>query len=185
MLKQGIPFVINKKYSLLIGRETGSKVLNECLNHIEKAHPETIIPINFKNIKFMDFSAADEFIRKLISRITSKEFSNISLCITNASDTLRENIEAALRLSQQVTIIHNAGQAKEIIGQLNLQLKDTWDLVNRKKQLTARELADTIGVPINTSSNRLAKLYTLGLIHQSGKKGASGGGQEYIYESII
>lgn len=185
MLSQGTPFVVSKEHSLFIGRETGSQVLKECLDHLEKTHPETVVPINFKNTKFLDFSAADEFIRKLISRITGKEFRNIFIYLTNVSDTLKENIEAALRLNQQVSLLWNSGQNPEIIGQLNLQLKNTWDLVNRKKQLTARELADTMGLPINTSSNRLAKLYTLGLILQSGKKGASGGGQEYTYESIV
>lgn len=185
MRNPGIPFVIGKEYSLLIGRETAFQVLKECLSHLEKASLGTVVPVNFKNIKFLDFSAADEFIRKLISRITGKEFRNIYIYITSVSEILKENIEAALKLNQQVILLWNSGQTPEIIGQLNVQLKDTWDLVNHKKQLTARELADTMGLPINTSSNRLAKLYTLGLIHQSGKKGASGGGQEYIYESIF
>lgn len=185
MLKQGIPFVIGKENSLFIGRETGSSVLVKCLNHMEKVHPETAVPINFKNVKFLDFSAADEFIRKLISRVTGKEFRNMFIYLTNVSLTLRENIEAALRLNQQTALLWNPGEAPKIIGTLNSQLVDTWDLVNRKKRLTARELADTMGLPINTSSNRLVKLYMLGLIHQSGKKGATGGGQEYIYETLI
>lgn len=185
MIKHGIPFVIGKEYSLFMGRKTGSQVLKKCLGHLEKAHPETAVPVSFKNIRFMDFSAADEFIRKLVSRVTGKEFRNIFIYLTSVSDTLKENIEAALRLNQQAALLWNSGRAPEIIGILNPQLRDTWELANRKKQLTARELADTMGLPINTSSNRLARLYALGLVHQSGKKGASGGGQEYIYEPVF
>lgn len=179
-----LPFVIAKEYSLFIGRDAGIKILNQCLDHLGKISPDAIVPISFKNVKFMDFSAADEFIRKLISRITGKEYKNIYICFTDVADIVKENIEAALKLNQQVALLWNANHQPELIGVINTQLKDTWNLVNNKKTLTARDLADTMNLPINTSSNRLVKLYTLGLIHQADKKGASGGGQEYVYESV-
>lgn len=184
-MNKTIPFVISKEYSLLIGRDAGAKVLEQCLGHLGRISQASISPISFKNIKFMDFSAADEFIRKLISRITGKEYKNIYFYLTDAIDMIKENIEAALKLNQQSALFWNLSKPPEVIGVLNSQLKDTWNLVNNKKTLTARELADTMNLPINTSSNRLAKLYTLGLIYQADKKGASGGGQEYVYESIV
>lgn len=184
-MNKGISFVINKEYSLFIGREPGAKVLSQCLEHLDKVKPGTITSISFKNIKFLDFSAADEYIRKLISRITGKEYKNIFIYLTDISGTVKENIEAALRLNQQICILWNHPNAPELTGVMNKQLKDTWSLVNHKKTLTARELADTMNLPINTSSNRLVKLYSLGLINQADKKGASGGGQEYVYESIV
>lgn len=183
-MNKGIPFVINKEYQLFIGRESGAKVLDQALLHLGKTVQCTIIPISFKNIKFLDFSAADEFIRKLISRITGKEYNDIFIYLTDVSNTVMENIEAALKLNQQVTILWNPSQPPELIGIINTQIKETWDLVNNRKTLTARELADTMNLPINTSSNRLAKLNALRLIHKADKKGASGGGLEYIYESI-
>lgn len=184
-MNKGIPFVIGKESSLFIGRDNGAKILSQCLLHLEKTGPCTTIPISFKNIKFMDFSAADEFTRKLVSRITSKEYKNIFIYLTDVPDIVKENIEAAFRLNQQVALLWNPNQPPELIGIINTQLKETWDLINNKKTLTARELADTMNLPINTSSNRLVKLYSLGLIHQADKKGASGGGQEYIYETLI
>lgn len=184
-MNKGIPFVIIKEYSMLLGREAGTKVLTQCLEHLGKTSPASIIPISFKNIRFLDFSAADEFVRKLISRITGKEFRDIFIYLTDVSNIIKENIVAALKLNQQVAPLWNPAQPPELIGTINTQLKDTWILVNQKKRLTARELADTMNLAINTSSNRLSKLYTMGLIHQADKKGASGGGQEYIYESIV
>jgi len=184
-MNKGTPFVISKEYSMFIGREAGAKVLSSCLEHLSKAVHASAIPISFKNIRFLDFSAADELTRKLISRITGKEYKDIFIYLTDVSNIVKENIEAALKLNQQVALLWNLSQPPELIGIINTQLKDTWNLVNQKKRLTARELADTMNLAINTSSNRLAKLYTLGLIHQSDKKGASGGGQEYVYESIV
>lgn len=183
-MNKSTPFVISKEYSMFIGREAGAKVLSSCLEHLSKASHASAVPISFKNIKFLDFSAADEFIRKLVSRIIGKEYKDIFIYLTDVSNIVRENIEAALRLTQQVALLWNTPQPPELIGILNTQLKDTWNLVNQKKKLTARELADTMSLAINTSSNRLVKLHSLGLIHQADKKGASGGGQEYVYESI-
>lgn len=185
MLKKGISFVISKDYSLFIGRELGSKVLNGCMAHLEKNPPFSTVAVDFKNIKFMDFSAADEFLRKLINRVNGKEFNQIYIYLINISALARENIQAALQLNQQVTLFYTPNKGIEVLGTLNPQLTATLKLVNHKGCLTARELADTMNLPINTSSNRLAKLYHLGLINQSGKKGAAGGGQEYIYESVI
>lgn len=184
-MNKGIPFVIGKEYSLLIGRDTGARVLDQCLAHLQNTPSGTAVPISFKNIRFLDFSAADEFTRKLISRITGKEYKDTFIYLTDVPSIVKENIEAALRLNQQAALLWNPAQPPELIGIINTQLKNTWDLVNQKKRLTARELADTMNLAINTSSNRLAKLYSLGFIHQADKKGASGGGQEYIYESVV
>lgn len=184
-MNKNTSFVIGKEYSLFVGRESGGKILDLVLLHLEKAPSGIIVPISFKNVKFLDFSAADEFIRKLISRIIGKEYRNIFVYFTDVSDIVRENIEASLKLSQQVALLWNLNQLPELIGNLNTQLKDTWNWINNKKIVTARELADTMNLPINTSSNRLAKLAGLGLICQADKKGAVGGGQEYIYKSIV
>ncbi len=185
MLKSGISYVIGKEHSLFVGREVGSNVLNDCLSHLQKAQPQTVIAIDCKNVKFMDFSAADEFLRKLLNRIMGKELNNVYVLLTNVSPLARENISAALNLNKQVILISNSEKETEPLGPLHPQLKETWQLVKHKGNLTARDLADTLNIPINTSSNRLAKLARLGLIYQADKKGASGGGQEYLYECII
>ena len=177
-------YVIGKEFSLFIGRQTAARVLEHCLHSLEHAPPESLVPVSFKNIKYIDFSAADEFIRKLISRITGKEYHSVYIYLTDTSTLLRENIEAALRLNQQVAILWDSPRAPELVGVINHQLKETWDLVNTRKTLTARGLSDALNIPINTSSNRLVKLASLGLIHQADRKGASGGGSEYVYESL-
>jgi len=174
---------LEAKDGILVGREAGKECYSRAIASIEKAAPLSVIPVDFANLRFMDFSSADEFLGKLISRLSSGEFKDIYLCLENLTPEIEETIGAMLQLRGQNALAIGTGASPKILGKLNPVLKETFDLINNEKEVSARKLADKTNLAINAASNRLTKLQGLGLIARletsSGK-----GAEQYVYRTI-
>ncbi|MFC2149320.1 hypothetical protein ACFLQ8_01325 [Candidatus Auribacterota bacterium] len=184
MLSKQQDFILETENKILTGRDNGRAELNKLSEYMNRSPADSVVPINFSNTKFIDFSSCDEFLGKLISRIGSREFNNVYIYLTNVTKEIAESIDAMLTLrAQNVILVENNTDIK-ILGKLNPILKETLDYINTEKEVSARKLADVKKIAINTSSNRLTKLNQLGLIARL-ETTSTKSTEQYLYTSLI
>jgi hypothetical protein len=180
------PFILEREtYS---GRETVGKELRQQLqNFIELQQPaDTILPINFKNVKNMSWSVADEVICKTQQRLNSGELGSKHICLEDVNIEIREAIDAALKLRNLVCILRDANKI-QILGNLSKELQATYHLIHSKERVTARDLLQMNilrNKKISAASNRLKKLNQLGIIHKIEEEFVEGGGKQFVYEAV-
>jgi len=96
----------------------------------------------------------------------------------------QENIEVALERKRLSVLNLTEKGPLEIIGPLNNYLKETLFFVMRNGKMTSREVADRLGIELNTSSTRLINLYKKRLLIRR-EELLNAGGRQFIYESIL
>lgn len=183
MLKKITLFKIDK--DILSGREEGKRAREEVLSHLEGESVDIVLPLDFVEVKFMDFSFADEMLSKLLRRIMSGELGERYIILLSLNESLRENINVALKERELVCIYINEEGEIEILGKLSDVLKETYFAAVSKGKITARDLVNHFGnLEINTASNRLTRLQEVGLLCKTKDEVINGGGRQYVYEPV-
>ena len=184
MLKRTDAYVIQTEDGILEGRPQGKNLREAIVDHLESLAPDTVLPIDFHKVRFLDFSCADELIAKLVRRIVGGDLSERHILIKNASETLRENISPALTLRQLACIYEGNNGVPELLGKVSPELRETYEFALRRDQFTARDLVAETGKSIAASSNRLARLKSLGLIVWIGSEAGDAGGRQNIFTPL-
>ena len=166
----------------LVTRESGQIIRNRIERDIEKEKKREVIALDFSKIGIIDFSCADEVIAKLISRLLGGEYGDKYIVLTGLNENQMENIEVALERKDLAVIAHVRNGKKILIGSLNNYLKETLDKVQKKDNLTARELSETMKLEMNTSGTRLLNLHKKRLVKRIEE--IRNGGRVWIYEKI-
>lgn len=131
--------------------------------------------------QLMDASFADETIVRLGEEVVGGLFGDRGLVLDGLTDDSIKNLNAVIRLRgvKLAFLTVEATGRERVVGQLEPTLKETFDLVAQGGPLTAPRLGASLGMAVNTASNRLKRLYDLRLIrrhYEVTKKGL-----EYIY----
>src|SRR5438128_2232866 len=96
MLKRQKAYLVKGSADILSGREEGKALAEKALKHLEVLEPDSILPLDFSKVKFIDFSCADEFLTKIIRRITSGELGTRFIVLQGMPLNVEENISAVL-----------------------------------------------------------------------------------------
>lgn len=185
MLNETSPFVFEASNGILSGRERGEDLLDRLMVHMQDAEPDGVTPLDFSKIEFMDISCADEFLSKLLMRIGSGELGNRYAYIQEANLSIRETLEAVLKLRRLAALIKEAGGEISVLGTLKTPIREALDVVLQKKQGTSSEFAEALRKNINIACNRLNALQKMGLICRVRDGSVPGGGRQFYYESIV
>ncbi len=170
---------------ILSGRETGKQVREQVLEQLEKHQVDIILPLDFQGVRFVDFSFADEMLGKLVRRIMSRELGERYIVLQSLNESLKENIDVALRERELACIYVDERGQSEILGKLSEVLKETYFVVVGKGKITARDLVRHFGnLEISAASNRLTRLEEVGLLCKTKDEIVNGGGRQYVYEAI-
>ncbi|MBI4640121.1 MAG: hypothetical protein HY731_05475 [Candidatus Tectomicrobia bacterium] len=167
------------------GREIGTKVFRELFSYIEETGFDSTVPIDFRYVKFIDVSCADEIVCKLVYRVKSGELGTRFIFLENLNMSVRETIHAALTIRKLACLLRTGEERFAVLGQISKPLKEALDLVLDRKKVIASEVAETLSTTINTACNRLNTLRQLGLICRLHEDSSPGGGRLYYYESIV
>jgi hypothetical protein len=181
------PFILDQE--IYSGRDTMGKELRLKLQNFIELHqpPDTILPINFKNVKLISWSVADEVICKTQQRIISGELGSKYICLEEISEEVKETIEAALKLHNLLCIYRNPNDKVQILGSLSKELQATYYLILSKERITARDLLEMNifkNKKISAASNRLKKLNQIGMIRKLEEEYIEGGGKQFVYEAV-
>jgi len=168
----------------LVTRETGKRMREALEERLQTGSSGEVIILDFKGVGILDYSCADEIVAKLISRLNAGEYGERYLLLRGLNPTQKENIEVSLERKHLAALFLNEEKKWEVLGILNNYLKETLNEVMTKGRITARDLADTEDLEINTSSTRLANLYKIQLV-QRREELLNEGGRQFVYESIL
>ncbi len=184
MLQQSQPFVFDASNGILSGRERGEDLLNQLMAHLRESDPQGVTPLDFSEIEFIDISCADEFLIKLLMRIGSGELGNRYVYIGGANVSVRETLEAVLKL-RNLAALAKDGETVEVLGVLKTPIREALDVLLQEKQGTSSELAKALGKNVNIACNRLNALQRMGLVCRVKDASVAGGGRQFFYESIV
>ena len=184
MLNQSPPFAFEAPSGILSGRERGEALLNQLMDHMQASDPDGVTPLDFYGVDFIDISCADEFLTKLLMRIGSGELGNRFAYIQGANLSVRETLEAVLKLRGLAALFRD-DDGVAVLGTLKTPIREALDVVLERKQGTSSEFAQALRKNINIACNRLNALQKMGLVCRVRDGSVPGGGRQFFYESIV
>jgi predicted transcriptional regulator len=132
------------------------------------------------DISVMDTSFADETVLELALGLAQNKYGECWLILEQPSPATIDNLEGTIaRRKAKVALLVLLAEEIRLIGHIEPNLVEAWQLVCEKAELTARELADQLGLEINTASMRLRKLYDARLLAR--REEFTPGGRQHIY----
>lgn len=184
-LKRQKPHAVQGRTDLLNGRREGRALADRLLAQLAALEPDSLLPVDFGQVRFMDFSCADELLTRVLRRIRSGELGTRFILLQDLSPSVEENIAAVFAIRDLVCPKRTKGGKIALLGKIGSELAETYQLAVRKGRITAREvLAIAPGVGISAISNRLAKLQTLGLLVRTQEGVRESGGRQFVYQAV-
>ena len=184
MLSHAQPYVVTSDITILSGRKKGQEILDDLMAHIARAEANTVVPLNFSGIEFLDISCADEFLTKLLLRLKSGELGSKFVFIVGGNPSVKETIGAVLKIRDLAVLFNGEGKI-EIMGDLKPPNREALEILLKKKKLTSTQLSQALKKNINIACNRLNALQKMGLTYRVQDTNVQGGGRQYYYESIV
>lgn len=166
----------------LVTRASGQVLRERVERDIAKEEDGEVIALDFSGVGVIDYSCADEFIAKLISRLLSGEYGEKYIILTGMSENQKENIEVALERKGLAIMAEMGNGRKILLGSLHNYLKETLELILKKGKITAKELSEILRIEANTSGTRLLNLHKKRLVKRTDE--IINGGRVWVYEKI-
>jgi hypothetical protein len=164
----------------LLLREFGRQafpLLEHVLQDVPMGHA---LYLSFEGISVMDTSFADETVLKLALELVNQQYGDRFLILEYPSPATIDNLEGAIaRRKAKIAMLTHDERNTRFIGHVEQNLQQAWQLVYDKGTLTARELANDLGLEINTASMRLRKLHEAHLIARTEEVTTSG--RQHLY----
>jgi len=127
--------------------------------------PGQALLLDFASISVMDTSFADETVLELALGLAQNRYGERWMVLEQPSPATIDNLEGTIaRRKAKVALLINESHHMRLIGHVEANLQEAWQLVCQRGELTARELADHFELEINTASTRLHKLYQARLL---------------------
>src|SRR5919202_1511771 len=139
--------------------------------------------LSFAGVRVMTPSFADATIVALLRGLRDGRYGERYLILAEPNEetlvSLEGTFERRLHRSLKLAVVLRCGGEYRLFGPVEQNLQEAWQLVAERGTLTTRELADRLGLEINTASMRLLKLHGLGLLAR--REEVSGAGRQHIY----
>jgi DNA-binding transcriptional ArsR family regulator len=154
----------------LVTRPIGEQFRHDLDGAIEAA-PGGAVILDFDGVGLIDGSFADEALAPLALVRKRPRGDRRPLALRGLNAASRDNLSMALLTRTVIEKgIRNAtlplldcdGRA-ELVGKAESHVRDTFDLLQQRRELTARIVADALGLDIAAASTRLKTIYDLGL----------------------
>ena len=167
----------------MVTRETGRLLREEVGGLLSRMPAGGIMTLDFIDAGVIDFSCADEFLAKLLTRLTAGEYGEKYLLLSGLGDSHEENISVALERKKLTAMKVGSPSGWKCLGAIKPYLRQTLDLVMDRDILSARELSGILSLELNTSSTRLINLYRQRLVTRQERLIAEGG-REFVYVGL-
>lgn len=183
MLTRAAPFDLFTDDDVLHGREVGRTVRGRVTARLEALPADTVLPLDFSRVRFLDFSCADELICKTVKRVAGGDLESRFVVLVGLSDTVHENVQAALELRQLVCVCDVDG-SPELLGKVAPEVRETYALAVTLGRITARDVTEATRARITASSNRLTRLKEMGILALVANRAMEVGGRQNVFEPV-
>ncbi len=138
------------------------------------------LTLDFAGIEVMDGSFANVSLVELALNLVAGRYGDRFLILDQASSDVVENLEGTIarRKARVALLIREDGQLL-VKGSLEPNLLEAWQLAGSLVTISARDVADRLGLEISTASMRLRKLYDARLLAR--QEQISSAGRHHIY----
>ena len=144
----------------LFRRDYGQRAFQRLEQELVKVPLGRALTLDFADVAVMDTSFGDEAVIELAIGLSEDQYEDRFLVLESPNPATIDNLEGAVaRRSEKVALLINEGECVRIIGHIESNLQDAWELVRQEGKMTARQLADRLRLQITTASMRLHKLY--------------------------
>ena len=167
----------------MVTRDTGRRVRAETTRYIGNLEEGGLLTLDFDGMGIVDYSCADEFLAKLLTRLIAGEYGEKYVCLSNLNASQEENIAVALEKKRLSALLANPDSTWKCLGILKPYLRQTLDLVMSRETVSARELCSLLSLALNTSSTRLINLHRQRLVIRH-ERFIPEGGREFIYAGL-
>lgn len=176
------PFCLNSYNPILSGRPKGEEIFKDLIAHMTRCHVGTRVPLDFTGVEFLDISCADEFLNRLLLRLRSGEVEERFLVVRGVNPSVRETIDAVLRL-RGLVILCEGKDGFSLLGEIKPPAREALTILMERKRLTSADLARELKKTLTNACNRLTSLQKMGLACRVKEEGITG--RQYYYESIL
>jgi hypothetical protein len=167
----------------LVTRKTGAAVRSAIVGRLLSLGQGEVLTLDFSEVGIIDFSCADECLAKLVLRLNAGEYGEKFLCLSGLGESQRENVQVALERKRLPALLSGPGSSWECLGTLTPHLRETLRLVMERHGMSARELADLLGLELTAASTRLINLHRQRLVSRR-ERSMGEGGREFLYEGL-
>ncbi|MBI5365430.1 MAG: hypothetical protein HZA54_00210 [Planctomycetes bacterium] len=185
----------------LVSRQVGAQLRTKLEEVIAARADPCVVNLDFLGVGVVDFGCADEVVVRMLSRLAGGEYGDKYFLLTALSAAQKENIHVALeqrklcvwgaslpeKLPAALSSTMRRGKLVrgkwEILGMLHPYLAETLTVILDRGRVTAKELAETLKLELNTASTRLINLHKCRVVMR-GDEVLKDGGRQFVYESI-
>lgn len=178
--------------SLLATRAFGKRFWEQLKMRLRQT-PDRVVSLSFTGVEIMDASFSDEVFGTLAALRTRRTENLSPVVLADINATCLENISMALetRIDREASeqgrlrnCVLPVAQAEKLvlIGKYEYHVKQSFDLLNQKSSLTARDAAEAFDLNLNAASTRLKTLADLGLALRIEIRDSQG--KQYIYHQL-
>jgi predicted transcriptional regulator len=164
----------------LLLRDYGRKAFPFLEQELQEVPTGHALILSFEGVRVMDTSFADETVLELALGLSLNKYGERLMLLDQPSPATLDNLEGTIaRRRAKVALIIREGSELRLIGHVEANLQEAWRLISERNELTARDLANNLGLEINTASMRLHKLYDAKLLVRHEEVTSSG--RQHIY----
>jgi hypothetical protein len=164
----------------LLRRDYGQRCFPMLEDELRQIPLGRALTLDFEGVAVMDTSFGDETVVELAAGLADDRYGDRFLLLQGPSPATVDNLEGALaRRREKIALVAYQTNQVRIIGHLEPNLDEAWTLTCREREVTARRLADLLGLQINTASMRLHKLYRARLLAR--REEISPTGRQHVY----
>lgn len=175
---------------ILATRLNGKRFFPLFADTLRRLPPDQGLLVDGTGVAILDASFADEVFGVVASGRADAEWKGKCFALCGLSDDNVKNVEVAL----DSRAVHSAGLrncvlpvvggagrdlAARLIGKVEGHVRESFATLLRERTLTARKLADGVGLDIHAASTRLKVLHDVGLATRAEMR--DGHGREYVY----
>lgn len=165
----------------LLLRDYGRRALPILAGELLKVPAGQALTLDFAGVSVVDTSFADESILELALGLIKGEWGDRFIILNHPTSATIDNLEGTIaRRGVKIASMVRDNDRVRIVGQIEPNLSETWMIaLEEDGPLTARHLADRLGLEINTASMRLSKLHRARLL--SRHEEVTPTGRQYVY----
>ncbi len=165
----------------LLLRNYGRNALPILTEELLKTSAGQALLLDFAGVSVVDTSFADESILELALGLVKGEWGDRFIILSHPTSATIDNLEGTIaRRGVKIALIVADNHRLRIVGQIEPNLSEAWMIaLEEGRPLTARHLADRLGLEINTASMRLSKLYRARLLRRH--EDVTPTGRQYVY----
>ena len=171
---------------MLFGGEAGHKVYRAIYERLRQTPRGGVLLVDLSRVRQASHKALKEVLSVVEVLRTSKfEERYVVFRMETRDRDLVESIEVVAKHGGGIIPVVDERGVRHNFGKLTKAERDTLGAVERRGEMTSKELRELLGLLPSAASNRLRRLHHLRLIRRDERVVPESGGREFVYRPLF